>query len=62
MDDLVKFDFVKQRFQRGRLTEIAVDEMERFAERLDLIEISLLDGRAVKRVEFVERPDGVTGE
>ena len=62
MNDLVELDVVKQRFQRGGLGEVAVDEMERLAEDLDIIEVSLLDGRAVKGVEFVERPDGVTGE
>jgi hypothetical protein len=37
-----------------------MDEFERFGERLDVAEVPAFELRVVKRVEVIERPDGVS--
>ena len=41
------------------IRDVAVDEFKRLGERLDVAEIAPLELRVIKRVEVVERPDGV---
>ena len=59
MDDLVEFCGGKQIVHRAGIRQIAGDEGERLAERLDVRERAALDLRVVKIVEVVEGPDAV---
>ena len=59
VDDLVEFHTAEQFVERGAVGQIAVDEFKRFGERLDVAEVPAFELRVVKRVEVIERPDGV---
>ena len=49
MDDLVKFHAAEQFVERGAVGQIAVDEFERFGQRLDVAEIAAFELRIVER-------------
>jgi hypothetical protein len=61
MDNLIETYFLEQVSDDGDIGQVAVNEGERAAQRFDFIEVPLLDGRAVKGVQIVQRPDGVAG-
>jgi hypothetical protein len=60
MDHLIKLYAGEQFIQRSAIRQIAVDELEWFGERLDVVKIATLDRRVVEIVQFVERPDGMS--
>ena len=60
MDDLVKPHAPEQLIERRTIRQIAMHELERLGQRLDVAQVALLELRVVKRVQIVKRPDGVS--
>ena len=60
VDDLIELDAAEQFVKRRAVAQIAMDEFERFGQRLDVAEVPAFELRVVIRIEIIKGPDRVT--